>query len=95
MFEIPAYGSAASRLSRLSAAHPSEVMPAAEPTVHAQQFQRTDFEDDDMRDYQVFYCDVSGNVQGPFAQQQIKFWFKRGQLDAATVVGLLLVQVLR
>ena len=53
MFEIPAYGSAASRLSRLSAAHPSEVMPAAVPTVHAQQFQHTDFEDDDIVDRSI------------------------------------------
>ena len=33
LFEIPTYGSAASRRSRLSAAHPSEVMPATAPTV--------------------------------------------------------------
>ena len=86
-FEIPQYGSQASRLSRLSAAHPSEIMssPPAVRYVHAQRFQRTDFDDDSTRDYQVYYCDAHNAVQGPFSQKQMRDWADRGQLDSATV----------
>jgi len=86
-FEIPQYGSQASRLSRFSAAHPSEIM-SSPPTVryvHAQRFQRTDFDDDSTRDYQVYYCDAHNAVQGPFSQKQMRDWADRGQLYSTTV----------
>ena len=83
-FEIPQYGSQASRLSRLSAAHPSEIM-SSPPAVHAQRLQRTDFDDDNMRDYMIYYCDAHNAVQGPFSQKQMRDWADRGQFDSTTV----------